>query len=214
MTFNEALENVLRPDKATKKQLKARFTLPGEVGEALRPHYERVLAALRIPEAQRAAAAQALPKLALGQYYILPSFFRLINHLEVCVCVVSIVCADTSTRLSPIPKPTTKNQNPLQTPQESGRDFHIVFRTFGIDAPEVAKEWNLFCDGAHPLFTPSRPERTRGRRLELPRDSGVIHRTGLALHEQLHEGVHLAMVSEATQVYMFVRACVCEGVCG
>lgn len=90
LTYNEFLENVLRPDKGYKKQLKAGFTSPGEVGEAMRPHYERVLAALQIPEVQRAAAAQALPKLALGQYYILPSFFRLINHLEVCLlaCVL------------------------------------------------------------------------------------------------------------------------------
>lgn len=57
----------------------------------MRPHYERVLAALQIPKAQRAAAAQALPKLALGQYYILPSFFRLVNYLEVCVLAYVLI---------------------------------------------------------------------------------------------------------------------------
>jgi hypothetical protein len=100
MTYNEFLESVLRPAKPLKKQLKARFTLPGEVGEAIRPHYHRVLAALQIPddETKAAAAAEALPKLARGQYYILPSFFRLVNHLEVhcvwleCCVVVSVVC--------------------------------------------------------------------------------------------------------------------------
>lgn len=87
--------------------------------------------------------------------------------------------------------------------QESNRDFHLVFRTFGIDTAEIAQEFNLFCDGQHPLFTPSRPKRTRDRRLELPRDSGVIHRTGAvmgAAEELLDGGVHLAMVSGATQV--------------
>lgn len=83
MTYNEFLENVLRPDKRTKKQLKGRFTHAGEVGEALGPWHNKIQAALQIPPEQRAAAAAALPKLARGQYYILPSFFRLVNHLEV-----------------------------------------------------------------------------------------------------------------------------------
>jgi len=31
MTYNEYLENILKPDKQTKKAAKARFTLAGEV---------------------------------------------------------------------------------------------------------------------------------------------------------------------------------------
>lgn len=34
---------------------------------------------------------------------------------------------------------------------EEGRDFSVAFRTFGCDLPKVAKDWNRFCDGAHPL---------------------------------------------------------------
>ena len=133
------------------------------MGEPLRPYFHRLLEALRIPAEKQAAAAAACPKLACGRYYILPSFFRLVNHLE----------AD-------------------------GRDFHIVFRTFGVDIAEVAQEWNLFCDGRHPLFAPARPELTAERRLELPRDSGAIYRT--ETDDMLRDGVHLAMVSPAKQV--------------
>jgi len=83
MTYNEYLEGWLKPDKALKKRLKGRFTEPGEVGEALRPWYNKLMTALQIPQAQRDAAARALPKLAMGQFFILPSFFALVNHLEV-----------------------------------------------------------------------------------------------------------------------------------
>ena len=30
-------------------------------------------------------------------------------------------------------------------------DFKIVFRTFGMDIPNIATEFNLFCTGEHPL---------------------------------------------------------------
>lgn len=83
MTYNEFLEDVLQFDKPAKKRLKGTFTHAGAVGEALRPWHGKVLAALQIPVEQRAAAGQAVPKLERGQYYVLPSFFRLVNHLEV-----------------------------------------------------------------------------------------------------------------------------------
>lgn len=111
--------------------------------------------------------------------------------------------------------PHTQSHKPQTSNQESDREFHLVFRTFGIDTAEVAQEFNCFCNGTHPLFTPSRPERTHERRLELPRDSGVIHRTGAATAgEQLLEGgVHLAMVSGATQVMMNGFVCCAGWVC-
>lgn len=31
-------------------------------------------------------------------------------------------------------------------------DFAVVFRTFGEDIGEVSREYNAFCEGAHPLF--------------------------------------------------------------
>lgn len=34
---------------------------------------------------------------------------------------------------------------------EAGREFSIAFRTFGEDVPAVARDWNRFCRGEHPL---------------------------------------------------------------
>mmetsp|Transcript_11784 Transcript_11784/g.1760 ORF Transcript_11784/g.1760 Transcript_11784/m.1760 type:complete len:91 (-) Transcript_11784:685-957(-) len=36
--------------------------------------------------------------------------------------------------------------------RKNKREFAIVFRTFGTDLPEVIEEFNLFCNGSHPLF--------------------------------------------------------------
>jgi hypothetical protein len=35
---------------------------------------------------------------------------------------------------------------------EMNVDFTLVFRTFGIDIPRVAEEFNLICEGKHPFF--------------------------------------------------------------
>ena len=37
--------------------------------------------------------------------------------------------------------------------QQQGRDFSIVFRSFGTDSDCVIKEFNAFCQGKHPLLT-------------------------------------------------------------
>lgn len=37
---------------------------------------------------------------------------------------------------------------------------------------KVVEEFNLFCAGAHPLFKPSVPDRTRQRAIQLPFQSG------------------------------------------
>jgi hypothetical protein len=58
-------------------------------------------------------------------------------------------------------------------------DFRIVFRTFGIDIPRIAREFNMFCSGMHPLCSRYLPEGVRmdgsggsvDRRLHLPRRS-------------------------------------------
>ena len=40
--------------------------------------------------------------------------------------------------------------------QQQGRDFSIVFRSFGTDSDCVIKEFNAFCQGKHPLFNGER----------------------------------------------------------
>jgi hypothetical protein len=37
---------------------------------------------------------------------------------------------------------------------------------------KVVEEFNLFCAGAHPLFKPSVPDRTRQRAIQLPFQTG------------------------------------------
>lgn len=92
--------------------------------------------------------------------------------------------------------PLNNLDNTTTGKQAQEREFSLVFRTFGTDTADVAQEWNCFCEGRHPLFPLALPERTRERRLELPRDSGAIYRTD----GDEGGGVHLAMVSEATKV--------------
>jgi len=36
--------------------------------------------------------------------------------------------------------------------KKTNRLFSLVFRTFGTDLPDVAQEFNAFCEGKHPLF--------------------------------------------------------------
>ena len=51
----------------------------------------------------------------------------------------------------------------LHTPHSShavhlqGRDFTIVFRSFGQDIPDVMEEMNMFCTGQHPFHPEVNP---------------------------------------------------------
>lgn len=40
----------------------------------------------------------------------------------------------------------------LLTLHERGLEYRIIFRTFGSDTKVVVEEYNLFCEGKHPLF--------------------------------------------------------------
>ena len=55
-------------------------------------------------------------------YFLLPAFFRLLEHLR-----------------------------------DTGREFSLVFRTFGVDLPSVKREFNVLCRGRHPLSDFSMP---------------------------------------------------------
>lgn len=80
---------------------------------------------------------------------------------------------------------------------ENNINFRIVFRTFGVDIPAIAREFNLFCEGHHPYF--SLPFPVDGNhstykndlRLHLPDGSGKLIRT-----QEGPEGVQLAYVSQ------------------
>lgn len=75
-------------------------------------------------------------------------------------------------------------------------NFRIVFRTFGVDIPSIAKEFNLFCEGRHPYFPlPCPIDGTNvsypyDLRLHIPQGSGKLLRTGDGPN-----GIQLAYVS-------------------
>jgi len=56
--------------------------------------------------------------------------------------------------------------------EDNNRQFRIIFRSFGNNLAATVREWNLFCDGRHPLATrPAPPERAL-RRVALPEGTG------------------------------------------
>eukprot|EP00698_Gefionella_okellyi_P010868 TRINITY_DN2852_c0_g1_i3.p1 TRINITY_DN2852_c0_g1~~TRINITY_DN2852_c0_g1_i3.p1 ORF type:complete len:307 (+),score=72.21 TRINITY_DN2852_c0_g1_i3:499-1419(+) len=63
--------------------------------------------------------------------------------------------------------------------RQTGRDFSIVFRSFGSDLEQVSDEYNQFCRGEHPLF-PEFALNTEDRHydLHIPRDVGRFFRHG------------------------------------
>ena len=68
----------------------------------------------------------------------------------------------------------------VTTLNDRGEDFRIVFRTFGVDIDRVCSEYNLFCEGNHPLSPPGRRmDGSAGsvdRRVRLPDCGCVLHR--------------------------------------
>lgn len=72
-------------------------------------------------------------------------------------------------------------------------DFGIVFRTFGHDVKEFAREWNQFVDGKHDYYPiPALPH----LRLGMPLQSAAMHRSGLALSGL--ESCHLSHIDYDT----------------
>eukprot|EP01065_Artemidia_motanka_P011848 TRINITY_DN16465_c0_g1_i2.p2 TRINITY_DN16465_c0_g1~~TRINITY_DN16465_c0_g1_i2.p2 ORF type:complete len:357 (+),score=95.69 TRINITY_DN16465_c0_g1_i2:63-1073(+) len=61
-----------------------------------------------------------------------------------------------------------------------GRDFRVVFRTFGVDLPEVLTEWNAFCNGEHPCHEV--PASMKQRAVETPSGTGEWYRDAAATH--------------------------------
>jgi hypothetical protein len=210
VTYGEFLENFCKKTvtRDQRKKLKTAFTAPGGAGEQCKEALLKLQEAMTIPTgvsfdnsgtvpATAAAAAggggggvesqgiqfcvsteelsenkplsEVIALLKSGQYHIVPSFFRLISHLD---------------------------QNKV--------DFRIIFRTFGVDVARVAAEFNLYCEGKHPVYC--RPDPVTGsrfmkmdgsegsvdRRLKLPDHSGRLLRTA---GEAESRSVHFAHVT-------------------
>eukprot|EP01062_Namystynia_karyoxenos_P074517 TRINITY_DN71445_c0_g1_i1.p1 TRINITY_DN71445_c0_g1~~TRINITY_DN71445_c0_g1_i1.p1 ORF type:complete len:359 (+),score=127.36 TRINITY_DN71445_c0_g1_i1:36-1112(+) len=63
----------------------------------------------------------------------------------------------------------------LRKLHDDGREFRIVFRTFGVDLPEVIHEFNAFCNGEHPCY-PDVPKEFKERAVAQPVDTGEWYR--------------------------------------
>jgi len=64
--------------------------------------------------------------------------------------------------------------------QKEKREFSIAFRSFGTEVNDVAKEFNLFCEGKHPLFPRARADgtqETKDLRIEFPRSLASFRNT-------------------------------------
>ena len=110
-------------------------------GSRVRQSFDDVMQKHPFPyEKQRQAAKQlaaTMPKSQLqeawsqGRFYLLPSFLQFLSYLT-------------------SPKVMQKELN-----------VKLVFRTFGDDIVEVARELDLFVDGRHPIGLPALPNRFR-----------------------------------------------------
>ncbi|KAK1938888.1 hypothetical protein P3T76_008963 [Phytophthora citrophthora] len=139
------IDQVKAVNKAAKKKrtaLQSAFTGGEDApGRRVRGSFEEVMQKLHFPEGQQREAAKQLamtmPKSSLqeawseGRYYLLPSFLQFLSYLA-------------------SPKVTEKDL-----------DVKLVFRTFGDDIVEVAKELELLVDGQHPVGLPALPEHFR-----------------------------------------------------
>lgn len=133
ITFGEFLENVLKSPRNERKQLKNAFTNPGAIGEQCRESYELLMNAMQIPS-------------HLREHCISYPFFS--NEFTK---------SSTTTTTKNISSPATYHIIPsffhlIKFLDSKNVDFRIIFRTFGNDIHAVTEEYNVFCDGNHPLF--------------------------------------------------------------
>merc|ERR1711964_220115 len=117
ISFGEHLKKTYnkKTEKSTRKEILRGSTKEGGQLFHLKEEVDKLCDRMKLPERFRGEDAT---KIGLKKtYYILPSFFRLIQQLT-----------------------------------EEGREFSVIFRTFGTDLPEIISEYNAFCTGAHPMY--------------------------------------------------------------
>lgn len=84
---------------------------------------------------------------------------------------------------------------------EHNIEFNLLFRTFGIDIVNVCDEFNLFCEGLHPAYVPSRkldgtdPLYRKDLRIKLPTYHGKFTHTGPG-----SEGLHMQYTTPNAEV--------------
>ena len=111
--------------KATKDRLFQEFMEKGQPGEKLKDIYSDYLKRVKIPK----DIMDEINK----ENSLYPSFYKDLYENDYIFIFPSLF----------------KTMIELQS---QNRIFTIIFRTFGLDFGEVAKEYNAFCEGKHPLF--------------------------------------------------------------
>ena len=139
--------------KKERKKLQSSFTNDGHEGSSFRPHFNQVMSALELPEECREAAKRASDEIGgtglLAEFWKDGKYFLLPSFLEFLLFLQS----DGGGLLN---------------------NVNIVYRTFGEDIHEVAKELNMFKKGMHPCF----PGVQLDERLCLSDPHGVFFRNG------------------------------------
>lgn len=69
-------------------------------------------------------------------------------------------------------------------------NWRIVFRSFGVDTPDVIADINRYLAGENPEFQPSNPDVAAACKIDLPRDTGALLRTGPS-----SDDVHISIVN-------------------
>jgi hypothetical protein len=108
-------------------------------------------------------------------------------------------------------------------------DFRIIFRTFGIDVEKVSEEFNIYCEGKHPLFPVEKnPRKIENnleyhtvervamdgengidRRLHFPYFCGAIKRTSEGPEGMSLSHTNVLGVSTYTLIFIFICVCFC-----
>ena len=70
-------------------------------------------------------------------------------------------------------------------------NWRIVFRSFGVDTPDVIADINRYLAGDNPQFQPSNPDVAAACKIDLPRDTGALLRTGPS-----SDDVHISVVND------------------
>ncbi|OWZ02644.1 hypothetical protein PHMEG_00025758 [Phytophthora megakarya] len=154
------IDQIKAVNKAAKKKrtaLQSAFTGGDDApGRRVRGSFDEVMQKLHFPDGQREAAKQLaanMPKCRLQEAWSEGRYYLLPSFLQFLSYLAS-------------PQVTAKN------------DVKLVFRTFGDDIVEVAKELELLVDGQHPVGLPALPERFRLKLEPSARCVGTFYRDG------------------------------------
>lgn len=199
MTYDDYLERRTKLEKKQRKLLKRRFC-SHELGPGRRllDVYKGVLNKLEMPaEGVKAAKDQGILDIFQtdgDRHYcsLVPAFFKAMDTLFT-------QCAGSDAEF----------------------DVRLLFRTFGDDLDDVGREYNLWCEGRHPVHKPSGGKTYDGttpcyvdRRIQLPHFIGKVKRMTSPSNEELYlahvnhkrDGRTVTLTEGASEVYQMITS--------